>query len=48
MSTLQSHGFDTYGLEPSAFRDRAIENGLDPARLQLASLEDAEYEPEQL
>jgi SAM-dependent methyltransferase len=46
MVSLSRHGFDSYGFEPSApFRDRAIERGLDPERLKLASIEDAEYEP---
>jgi SAM-dependent methyltransferase len=46
MLGLQRRGFDVFGLEPSApFRDRAIANGIDPDRLQLASLEAADYEP---
>jgi SAM-dependent methyltransferase len=45
MSALQRRGFDAFGLEPSAaFRERAIANGIDPNRLQLASVEASEYE----
>lgn len=46
MAALARHGFDAFGFEPSAkFHDRAIANGIDPERLQLAALEDAVYEP---
>lgn len=47
MAGLARNGFDTYGLEPSpAFHARAIATGIDSRRLRLASIEDAEYEPE--
>lgn len=46
MATLARNGFDTFGIEPSAaFHGRAIGNGIDPDRLQLAPVEDAQYEP---
>ena len=46
MSALQRRSFEAFGFEPSAaFRDRAIANGVDPDRLRLTSVEDAEYEP---
>jgi SAM-dependent methyltransferase len=46
MAALERQGFDAFGIEPSAeFHDRAIANGIDPDRLQLAAVEDAEYEP---
>ena len=46
MTALERHGFDTFGIEPSPeFRKRAIALGLDPDRLQLAAVEDAQYEP---
>jgi SAM-dependent methyltransferase len=46
MAALERLGFDTFGIEPSAaFRGRAIANGVDPDRLQLAAVEDAQYEP---
>jgi SAM-dependent methyltransferase len=45
MASLERCGFDTYGIEPSAaFRDRAAANGIDPDRLHLSSVEDAEFE----
>jgi SAM-dependent methyltransferase len=46
MAALSQEGFDTWGFEPSAaFRDRAIERGISGDRLQLAAVENAEYEP---
>ena len=46
MAALERHGFDTFGIEPSAeFHNRAITNGIDSDRLQLAAVEDAQYEP---
>lgn len=46
MAALERHGFDTLGLEPSVeFYDRAVANGIDRGRLQLATIEDADYEP---
>jgi SAM-dependent methyltransferase len=46
MASLELNGFDAFGLEPSpAFRDAAIANGVQPGRLQLATIEDAVYEP---
>jgi SAM-dependent methyltransferase len=46
MNGLGTRGFDTSGLEPSAsFHERAIASGIAPGRLQLAAVEDAEYEP---
>ncbi len=46
MAALADHGCETFGLEPSApFRDRAIANDIPADRLQLATLEEAEYEP---
>jgi SAM-dependent methyltransferase len=46
MQELQRRGFEVFGLEPSpAFRDRAIAEGADSGRLQLATIEDADYEP---
>lgn len=48
MAQLNRAGFDTWGLEPSAaFRERAIDQGARPDRLQLATVESAEYEPQQ-
>lgn len=45
MAALQRRGFEASGLEPSpTFRDRAISNGIDAGRLQLAGVEDAVYE----
>jgi SAM-dependent methyltransferase len=45
MRALAAHGFDTYGIEPSApFRDRAVASGIDATRLQRTSIEDAVYE----
>jgi SAM-dependent methyltransferase len=47
MGQLVAHGFDTWGLEPSAaFRDRAIERGTPADRLSLGAVEDAEYDLE--
>jgi SAM-dependent methyltransferase len=45
MTVLGRSGFDAHGIEPSAqFRDRAIQAyGIDPARLLLASVEEAEF-----
>ncbi len=46
MAALERRGFETFGIEPSAaFHSRATANGIDPDRLQLAEVEDAEYEP---
>jgi SAM-dependent methyltransferase len=46
MAALDRDGFEAFGFEPSApFRDRAIERGIDPERLKLGAVEDAEYEP---
>lgn len=46
MAALQRHGFETFGIEPSAeFHNRAIANGIDPDRLQRVALEAAQYEP---
>lgn len=46
MAALERHGFETLGIEPSAeFHRRAIANGIDPDRLQLAAIEDAKWEP---
>lgn len=46
MSALAKAGFETHGVEPSpAFRSRAIDLGISPERLQLASAETADYEP---
>jgi SAM-dependent methyltransferase len=46
MKSLAHAGFDAFGIEPSApFRDRAIADGADPARLTLAALEDAAFAP---
>jgi SAM-dependent methyltransferase len=46
MVELSREGCDTWGCEPSAaFRDRAIERGVSGDRLQLAAVEDADYEP---
>jgi SAM-dependent methyltransferase len=43
MLELQSHGFDTYGLEPSPAFHRAAVERIDPERLSLASVEEADY-----
>jgi SAM-dependent methyltransferase len=46
MAALSREGFDTWGFEPSAaFRDRAIQHGVSDDRLQLAAVENADYEP---
>ena len=46
MDRLARAGFEVWGCEPSAqFRDRAIERGIRPERLQLATVEEAAYEP---
>ena len=43
MRVLTQSGFDTWGLEPSKpFHDRAIRE-IDPARLKLAAIEEAEF-----
>jgi len=48
MKSLMTAGFDTWGLEPSEpFRQHCIDGmGIDPARLQLISLETADYPTE--
>ena len=48
MTSLSRARFDTFGLEPSApFRDKAIAAmGLDPERIQLSTVEAAEFAPE--
>ncbi len=48
MKSLSLAGFDSWGLEPSQpFRQQAIERtGIDLERLQLATIEDADYQPE--
>lgn len=47
MTALERHGFDSYGLEPSqSFHERAISRGVRADRLQLAAIEDADYEPD--
>lgn len=48
MKSLSVAGFDSWGLEPSEpFRRHCIDGmGIDPGRLQLASIETAEYPPE--
>lgn len=48
MTTLQSAGFQAYGLEPSCvFRDWAVTKmQIDPSRLRLCALEEAEYDSE--
>ena len=45
MVQLEKAGYETHGLEPSApFRDRAISQmAVDPQRLRLGTVEDAEY-----
>jgi len=47
MKSLSLAGFDTWGLEPSEpFRRKAIEQtGIDPDRIQLAGIEQADYAP---
>lgn len=47
MGALQLAGFDVHGIEPSAtFRKKSIERmGIPPDRLQLASVEDAQFDP---
>ncbi len=47
MVQLEKAGYETHGLEPSApFRDRAISKmGVDPERLRLGTVEDADYPP---
>jgi SAM-dependent methyltransferase len=48
MLQLKSAGFDTWGLEPSAaFREEALTRGVDPERLQFASVETGDYDPGQ-
>ncbi len=45
MTALACRGFEAFGLEPSpGFRRRALKIGIDPGRLQLGSLESADYE----
>jgi SAM-dependent methyltransferase len=47
MRSLAAAGFDTFGIEPSEkFRHLALHAGADPARLILAGIEDASFEPE--
>lgn len=45
---LKSAGFDAYGIEPGVkFREFAIAKGnINPEKIQLSSVEDAQYEPE--
>ena len=44
MKALTRHGFDAHGLEPSAaFRERAVASGIEPERLQLASVETGQH-----
>lgn len=45
MVALERGGFDPFGIEPSEpFREQAIERiGIDPDRLQLAAIEDADF-----
>jgi SAM-dependent methyltransferase len=44
MGSLAQSGFDVYGLEPSlAFRDRALERGVEPQRLVRGSIEEVDY-----
>ncbi len=49
MKSLKREGFDAYGLEPSPqFRDRAMDKmGVDPNKLKLGMLEEAEFPNEQ-
>ena len=46
MVAMERHGFSAYGLEPSKpFYDRALNSmRIPPTRLQMASIEDAEYD----
>ena len=48
MRSLEQAGFEAFGIEPSQpFHERAIAKmGIDPSRLQLAPLEEAEFAPE--
>lgn len=47
MKSLSAAGFDTWGIEPSGpFRQRAIETGTDPQRINLAGIEEAEFPAE--
>lgn len=48
MLSMETAGFDAYGIEPSIpFYERAISKmNINPARLKLATIEDAEYENE--
>jgi len=48
LKALEKAGFDSFGLEPSEpFYAKAIEKmGISPAKLQLASVENAEYPPD--
>ncbi|WP_101359944.1 class I SAM-dependent methyltransferase, partial [Raineya orbicola] len=48
MLSMQSKGFDVYGLEPSIpFYERAISKmGIDREKLKLGAIEDLDYEPE--
>lgn len=44
MRALQRAGFEVWGIEPSpSFRERAIQMGVDPQRLLLTSVEEAEF-----
>ena len=44
MTSLERHGFDAFGFEPSAaFRNRALASGVNEDRLKLASIETAQY-----
>lgn len=46
MAALEAEGFDVFGIEPSCqFRARAIARGISRDRLQLAAIENAQYEP---
>jgi SAM-dependent methyltransferase len=48
LRSLERSGFDAFGFEPSStFRDGALAAGLDPERLQLASIEDADLPADQ-
>lgn len=47
MGYLSRRGYDAWGLEVSPqFRDAAIDRGIDPNRLALSSVEEAEYAPQ--
>ena len=48
MKSLSAAGFDTWGIEPSEpFRRNAVDvTGIDPERIQLAGIDEAEYPPD--